>query len=149
MDPFNALGIAAASIKFVDFSAVLISPSSRIRRSKAGELQLESESRTIAEELESNDGEMRDSRDGSGTGQVFSQTEKQIRVVCDECDAVAQDLLQAVHKLRTRRCFKKEKFGTFREALQSIWTPDKIEQLEQRLGEWRSQLILLIVSALR
>ncbi|KAL1620940.1 hypothetical protein SLS54_005871 [Diplodia seriata] len=149
MDPFNALGIAAATIQFVDFSAALISTSRKLRRSKAGELQLESESRTVAEELESHDGEMKDSCNGSGPGQTSSQTEKQIRVVCDECDAVAQDLLQAVHKLKARRFCKKEKFGTFRQALQAIWSPEKIEQLEKRLGNWRYQLILLITSALR
>lgn len=148
MDPFNALGVAAATIQFVDFSTALISAGSKICRSKTGELQLESESRTIAEELESHDGEMRDSN-GSGPGQDFSQTEKQIRAMCDQCDAVAQDLLHAVQKLKSRRWSKKEKFETFKQALQAVWTPEQITHLEQRLGSWRSQLIPLILSALR
>lgn len=148
MDPFNALGVAAATIQFVDFSTALISAGSKICRSKTGELQLESESRTIAEELESHDGEMRDSN-GSGPGQDVSQTEKQIRAMCDQCDAVAQDLLHAVQKLKSRRWSKKEKFETFKQALQAVWTPEQITHLEQRLGSWRSQLIPLILSALR
>ncbi|OJD35479.1 p-loop containing nucleoside triphosphate hydrolase [Diplodia corticola] len=149
MDPFSALGIAAATIQFVDFSAALLSTNGRIRSSKTGELQLESESRTIAEDLESHHGEMMDSRNGSGQGQAVSQTEKQIQIVCVECDAVAQDLLQAVHKLKTRRWGKKEKFGTFKQALQTIWSPEKIEELEQHFGKWRSQLVFLVVTALR
>ncbi|KAF9639552.1 hypothetical protein BFW01_g11358 [Lasiodiplodia theobromae] len=147
MDPFNALGVAAATIQFVDFATALISAGSKICRSKTGELQLESESRTIAEELESHDGEMRDAN-SNGSGDV-SQTEKQIRAMCDQCDAVAQDLLHAVQKLKSRRWSKKEKFETFKQALQAVWTPEQITHLRERLGSWRSQLIPLILSALR
>lgn len=150
MDPFAVLGVAAATIQFIDFSAALLSTSSTIRRSKSGELQRDSEdARTIAEELAECSREMDDACSGSGPGQTASEADKQIRLVCGECSAAAQELLHAVRKLKGRRLCRKEKFEGFAEALETVWSRDEVERLRKSLGEWRSRLVLPTVSALR
>ncbi|EKG10637.1 hypothetical protein MPH_12269 [Macrophomina phaseolina MS6] len=150
MESSTPLGMAAAAVQFADFSAALLSTDSRIRRSKSGELQRESEETlTIAEELLNYGREIDEARSGSGPGQLASETEKQIRIVCDECGAAAEELVHAVRKLRGRRMCRKEKFESFREALGTIWSPEEIGQLQNSLGDWRSRLVVLTISALR
>lgn len=54
-----------------------------------------------------------------------------------------------MRKLKGRRLCRKEKFEVFAEALETVWSRDEVERLRKSLGEWRSRLVLLTVSALR
>lgn len=144
----DAFGVLGATIQFINFSTALVSTNTRIRRSKGGELQRVSEDgRTIAEELVEHSREMEDS---CSSGQAAPEFEKQIRIVRGECGAAAQELIHAVRELKGHRLScRNEKFENFQEALETVWTQEDIEQLQNNLRDWQSCLVILTVSALR
>ncbi|GME33533.1 hypothetical protein GTA08_BOTSDO13653 [Neofusicoccum parvum] len=152
MDPFAALGIAAATTQSIDFSAALLSPDSRIRRTKSGELQradADDAARTIAEELAERIREMEDASSEGGTDPGASETETQIRAACGEGGDAARRLLHAARKLKGRRLCRKERVEVFAEALETVWSADEVERLRKGLRGWRARLVVLSVAALR
>ncbi|KAF2647413.1 hypothetical protein K491DRAFT_614642, partial [Lophiostoma macrostomum CBS 122681] len=138
MDPLSALSIATSIVQFVDFSGRIIFGTWQIYRSPSGLSGDHADLGEITQTLQSLGSKM--------TSRALSDTvehERELKVLCDNVNAVAQELLdQANLELPSKweSCLK---------ALQSVWSQQKIHELAQKLDGFRQQLTLLLVIILR
>lgn len=146
MDPVSALGVASAVFQFVDFSGSLISSTYRIHKSGSRDSALDKDVKTITTKLQSlNDG-LRRGIDQSGKGQR-SQTLVQINSLCTDCSAVADELIAVTDKLS--RQGKQDLWDSFRLALRTRWSQEKVDNLQKRLDSFREQISMHLLVVIR
>lgn len=144
MDPLTALGLASNIIQLISFTSDLVSKGREIYKSADGSLVAHLELETIAKSLQdlSTDLPTRLKRKNS-----LTKTEKQLRDLCEGCNEVSIELIEAIHRLKAAGNHKK--WNSFRQALNSVWNDDKIDILSKRLENYRSQLDTTLLVSLR
>jgi hypothetical protein len=86
----------------------------------------------------------RDSTQGSPT-QVYQDLE----VICNECVTVSQELVDKLETLKVPGDHRYKKWKSFRQALKSGWSKEKIEGIVKRLYSLRAELNTHVVVSLR
>jgi len=168
MDPLTALGLASNIVQFVDFASKLISQSHEIYQSADGALEDNLALEHVAKNLSRLGGELKSKRADIKTGRealarerewakkdgrVISSPEKvtaagkQLQQLSKECSAVSNELLQELEKLKIKGPHKR--WESFRQALNSVWSQEKIRALETRLEGIRKQLDTTLLVCLR
>jgi len=168
MDPLTALGLASNIVQFVDFASKLISQSHEIYRSADGALEdnvvLEYVAKNLSrlgDELKSKQADIKTGREALARerdwakkdGRVIPEPEKvtaagkQLQQLSKECSAVSNELLQELEKLKIKEPHKR--WESFRQALNSVWSQEKIRALETRLEGIRKQLDTTLLVCLR
>jgi hypothetical protein len=147
MDPVSILGVAAATVQFVDFGQRLFSETWQIYRSASGQtLRLQNLtaisadisqlSTTVKEALQTQ---------GQDTTTLKGPDEELLRL-CRECDSIATKILDAMP--RVGRQFEKQlatqkSVGEcFRAALKSWWRRDEIDRINERLDKVRQGILM-------
>jgi len=76
-----------------------------------------------------------------------SQGDPALEKLCDCCNDVAKELLEALGKLKVDG--KKGKWSSVRKALRSVWSKEEIDGIQKRLESFRDEMNLHIVVDLR
>ncbi|KAK8047371.1 hypothetical protein PG996_015435 [Apiospora saccharicola] len=130
MDPLSAFGLATNILAFVEFSCKLVADARAIYKSAEGASDNNRTLETIATQITAKNSQL-----------VSSPTyPKELQVLCDECDKVANELLAAIKKLRAKG--RNNRWGCFKVALRETWGQGKIESLDKRLQQLQKQLTI-------
>jgi hypothetical protein len=145
LDPISAVSLTSAIVQFVDFSAKLISKSHEIYTSSSGVSQENVNLQAIADRLGTLAIHFNDDLSTGGGIKPASQCLSSLALSCKD---VADELLQAIESLKVHSG-PNRKWRTFRKALKSMWEKGRIEDLERRLNDLRSQLTIELVAHIR
>lgn len=148
MDPLSVLSVVTATVQFVDFSAKLLSGSLKVYTSNSGELFDRKKDTSIAEDLRDLNEKIQRSSIESVRTTVTDQNERDLLELCAGCDDVARELLDALNKLKLNKA-KNKALESCRVALESIWSGDAVDQLEQRLSAYRQQMASHMIWGMR
>jgi hypothetical protein len=140
MDPFSALGLAAAVVQFVQFGSKLVSESQEIYQSATGSTIEHAELERACQDLSQLSASLATSSAKSTFHSVpRSDKEEALRRIAVECQKMADDICIALRKMgmNDAQCTK---LRSFRHALRSAWGRRKVESLEKRLDKHKLNL---------
>jgi hypothetical protein len=144
MDPVSSqLGIAASVAQFVDFTGSLISKTHEIRKSSTGKTGRNNDLESITESLNGLINSFFQPEDN----QNASSDDAAIVKLCDDCKAVAEQLLLALGRLGKQDNHRV--WRSFRQALKTVWSQEQIDGLQKRLDIFRQQISMHILVSLR
>jgi hypothetical protein len=150
MDPITALGLAANVVQFLTFAGGIISKSAEIYSSADGQLVEQQELRIVANNLQALAIALPKSKGSRHHGNPNSSevlSDQQLGELCKECRGVSHELLGALSALQVNG--KHKRWNSFRQALNSVWSEDKINALELRVNRYRSQIDTALLFSLR
>jgi len=139
METLAVVGLVGNIIQFVEFSSQLISKSVQLYQSSEGALTENMNMETAANHLILLNSKLENAASDTG--------DKALEDLCKSCSAVAVELLEALDKLKVHG--GKEKGKAIRKALRSLWSREKVQEIEKRLEYFREELNLHIVVDLR
>jgi len=139
MEALAAIGLIGNVVQFVDFSSKLVSGSIQLYRSAEGALEENIDTETVAKDLVLLNGRLKDS--------AASTSDGPLKNLCESCQAVAAELLQALAKAKVQG--QRTKWKSIKKALQSVWNKEHIAQLDGRLARIREELNLQLTVSLR
>ena len=138
LDPLTAIGLAGNIVQFVDFCSKVVSKAHRIYRSADGSLAENLDAETISRDLLYLTARV----EAGSRPSSLAQEEQALKDLCTGCNDVAQELLTVLGNLKGR---KLGKWSSFKQALKSTWSKDRIEALQARLAGFREELDLHIL----
>ncbi|KAL4778502.1 hypothetical protein BJX76DRAFT_366229 [Aspergillus varians] len=147
MDPLSALGLATSVIQLVEFATKLISKGRELYRSPDGVLADHAEKTAISSRLSNLSKGLLSSLDGITGSQKLSPAQEGLRDVAQESYVVAEDFLATIDELKVAT--RGRKWASFRQALKSVWTKEKLEERMtalDRLGQVVIIHLLLILN---
>jgi hypothetical protein len=139
METLAAIGLVGNIVQLVDFSGKLISKSAQLYQSSEGALPYNIDIETVTGDLVVLNNKLKDAANIAGDGALES--------LCKSCNAVAEELLAALDKVKVKG--KQQKWKSIRKALQSVWSKEHIGELERRLASFREELNLHVTVDLR
>lgn len=148
LEPFSAIGLAGNICQFLDFGGKILSQGREIYQSVDGSAPRNVELIVVYSDLSS-----LASRLGQPTNQATSVPantgDEQLRLIAQSCYALAKELLSALEKLKVDPNQSHRRWKSVRQAIKSVWKEDQIQDTERRLGTFRQQLLLRLLSILR
>ena len=145
MEPLSILGVAGNAVQFIDFTAKLISQTIRIYRADPhkkdheyhdlNQITLELQKFTVTSQ-----------RALAAPSQTLSSTDKDILRISEDCEGIANRLLDALGGLRSS---KNTLWNSFVDALKTLWNERDIQALQQTLDTYRQQLTLHLLTSAR
>ncbi|KAF2114241.1 hypothetical protein BDV96DRAFT_112563 [Lophiotrema nucula] len=132
MEALAAVGLASNVVQFVQFSCELLSKAREIRHSAHGNLKEHLELDTIAKHLKSHTDQL----------EVNVTQGSSLYDILHQCRNIAIELSSAIQTLQNGAPGKRRKWQSFKDALRTVWKEKKITELQARLENLRSELIL-------
>jgi hypothetical protein len=152
MDPLSALSGAANIVQFVAYGFDIVSKGNQLYKSADGALaeniELETASLWLQWPSETVQGTLKQAHQGIPKG-LSAQSDQALEKVCEECIAVSKELVEKLEKLKIPGRHPLKKWKSFRQALKSVWSKEKIEEVAQRLANLRMELDTHVVISLR
>jgi hypothetical protein len=143
MDPVSALGVAAAVVQFVDFSSRILSKGSEFY--KNGALIRDKDIAQAAASLTQLSNRLSDwlGRLQSSRGHTFEEVA--LMTTIEECKVTGSKLVITLQQLEVRG--KHKVWKSLRQALESEWKKENIQQTYQRLATLRESIVthLLVI----
>jgi hypothetical protein len=139
MEALAVIGLVGNIVQFVDFGSKLISKSVQLYQSRDGVLTENINTETATNRLVRLSSKLENAANATG--------DKALESLCESCSAVAAELLGALDQLKMHG--EKEKWKSMRKALRSLWSKEKIQEIEKRLASFREELNLHIIVDLR
>ena len=140
MEPLVAIGLVGNIVQFVDFTSKLITKTAEGYRSADGALVDNARLEAATNDLLA----LNDQIDCNAT---TGSTDPALLSLCSSCNDVAKELLAALSKLKAEG--GKSKWKSFRKALRSVWSKEKVLEIERQLSNFRDEINLRIVVDLR
>ncbi|KAL2074233.1 hypothetical protein VTL71DRAFT_8011 [Oculimacula yallundae] len=138
MEALAALGVAAAVVQFVDYSTRLISKGQQLYHSTNG---------ALAENIEI--GEASERLKGLTEPLQAVQGDEAVATICKACVVVSDELVAYLSNLKVPSGHPRRRWKSFRQAIKSVSSKDKIKELKQRLDSLRGELDTHVVLGLR
>lgn len=138
MEALAIIGLAGNILQFVDFSTKLISKSNELYKSAEGALADHHDIEATTDDLV-----LMNQKVMNGAS---SSSDNSLKALCESCNRVAGELLTALEKLKVKG--RATKWLSIRKALRSLWSKEKLDDLERRLGRLRNELVLHIAGDL-
>jgi hypothetical protein len=147
MDPVSALGIAASVVQFLEFGCSLVSKSRQIYSQGALSDHVESESATrrLVELTE----QIRNSLTDLGSLGALSLDSQTLKRICENCVELSNELLSRLVDLHVDETHKARKWKSFRQALNTVCSKQKIDEIAGRLKICRDELNLHLITAIK
>jgi DNA topoisomerase VI subunit B len=151
----DGLTIAATIVQFIYVAGKVVSSTTSIRRSIGGQLDEHRELEEITSALAHDARKIRECIQQRRDAAELTDAEKEQEQIGQDCQDVAEQLLDALGKLKTRSGKKKaekhkqSQWQSFRQALRILWREDEICALEKRLDRFRQQMVFIILGTLR
>ena len=144
MECLAAIGLAGNVVQFVSFGYSLIAKSSEIHKSVSGASSEHIDLHIISQNIKDLNRKIISNQNSS----------QNLCDVTERCNAVAEDLLQAIAQLQFKQLPPgpgkgPTKWQSFRKALKSVWTKVRIDELKSRLESLRDQVMMHLVSSTR
>jgi hypothetical protein len=159
MDPVSVLGIAAAALQFVSFTASLVSGTYRIYRSKSEKAEQDGtkpkkklyDLDEITESLKRFSDNLGSSMPVAVAGKSLTSEDAELENLCKSCSAVADQLLKVLDPIKRvdEDCGRAKLWDTFQQALSDVWNKDKIERLNKSLHSHTQAITLYMLASLR
>jgi hypothetical protein len=146
LDPMTALSLAANVVQFVDFAGKIVSKGRRIYLSENGALPKNLELEVVTNDLLRLAQSLRN--DGLSTG-TLNDEEKSLQAMSDECSKIAEELLRRLEKLKIKSDAKQRGWKSLRQALKSVWNKEELDELSERLLQFRDQLQFHILVSMK
>lgn len=156
MDPVTILSVAAATIQFVDFASRVVSTTVEIYRSPSGQTHTEYEASTLVGDLAYLATQIRDKDklfEEDRPHHVASESERQLRRLCDECLEINDDIKSALstaeeNGMKSFCCGKHPKLCSFGKAVEKVLGSKKVKELIRRIDYLRQQMMMSILVCL-
>lgn len=139
METLAIVSLVGNVVQFVDFSSKLIAKSTELYRSSEGALAENIDAETAAKHLVLINNKIQ--------ATVTAVSDEALKRLCESCRTTADELLAALDKVKVNG--KQGRWKSTRKALRSVWTKEKIRELEGRLAKFKEELNLHIVVDLR
>ena len=139
MDALSAVGLAANIVQFIDFTTTIVSKTRYLRSSANGVLAEDRDRKVATEHIQTLASKLRQT---AGVGDPVLDN------LCSGCEAIAEELLAALAKLEVKERHKNS-LESVRKAIRSVWSRDKINEIETRLASFRDELNLHVTVKLR
>jgi hypothetical protein len=172
MDPLSAIGLAGTIVQFVDFGTKIVVEGRELY--KSGSLKLNAQVEAVTKELLDFGVKFKHSSLLQDEARPPTENELALRKLCDECNEVAQQLLERLAKLKPKlllpkaipdNSFKKEKEiwtkrlkehrkeverigDSLRLALMSVWSRKEIDEMGDRLGKYHAAIQTRMIGCL-
>ena len=140
LEALTAVGLAAAVVQFVDFTAKLISKGNKYYRSEDGALEEHKELRRAADNVNRLSERLTHSAEPYTQANNLQPEEQALKHVAQDCLDIAKELTAKLDDLKLEG--GRQRWKSFRQALKSCWSKEKIEKMLQRLELARGNLIL-------
>ncbi|KAF1960072.1 hypothetical protein CC80DRAFT_438555, partial [Byssothecium circinans] len=141
MEALAAVGLAGNIVQFVDFSCKLFDQTLEICASPAGVSQHAQSIENVTKKLRNLSADISRDIHKIDRYQTTSQGDHQtLKALATDCEAVATELIAALQSLPMKGSHTK--WRSFKVALSSIWKESRIQTLEQRVRDHRSQMII-------
>ena len=140
MDPASAIGLASAIITFIDVTCKVISREDELYNSNQGSTKENAQIGTIVEDLKEYSLDL-------GTNHNYAtKHERAIEALAKDCAALSDEPIAILEKLKLS---KKSR----RKSMLKIWSTmrkkNDIVALEERLGEYRAQISIRLMAAMK
>ena len=145
MDPVSALGVAAAVAQFLQFAGSLVSESQQLYKEGALVDHIECENAT--KRLEGLVREVRGSLSDLDSLGKLSEDAQALMVICVRCNKLSEDLIAQLGELRVEG--KHRRWSSFRQALKSVCSKDKIEGITAKLASCKVELNQHLIVSIR
>jgi hypothetical protein len=142
LDPLTAIGLAGNIVQFTDFSIKIVGKAHHINKSASGLLPESADAEMVAQALISLNEKIKVTIPSPSTG-----TQLVLQELCNGCDNVARELVAALEKLKVQG--NRTKWKSLRQALKSVLSKDRLDNISKRLADFRDQLSLNFLVTLR
>lgn len=152
MDPLSALSVAAAVVQFVDYGTKIVSKGTKLCKSSDGALAENIELETASTRLQRLSGTLQGSlRRGQYEPQngPLIESNQALESICEACVKMSKELIDRLEKLKVPEDHPHRKWKSFRLALKTVWSKEKIEEVADRLAELRTELDTQVIFSLR
>ena len=134
-----AVGFASSILTFIDFSQQLISGTFEVIKSGST-----SENTHVSNVVN----DLRDvTKELSNRPRGYSKHEDALQTLASECQELSEELQKLLEKLMVTA--ESSKWKSAKVALRSMWKKGEVAELENRLGKYRSQVLLRLVLILK
>ncbi|KAI1215033.1 uncharacterized protein F4807DRAFT_455482 [Annulohypoxylon truncatum] len=144
MDPFNALGAAAAILQFVELSAKIIGTAHEIYNSDGGAAQENIRIEDVTKRVKQLSQHVENSV-MQHASRNSSQTPNVIVELAQKAQSLAGQLLRSIDSLSIDRSARFQSWQALRKALRGYYQADHIKTLQIRLDGLRSELMLHLI----
>ncbi|KAF2185377.1 TPR-like protein [Zopfia rhizophila CBS 207.26] len=141
METLAIIGLIGNVVQFIDFSGKLIAKSTELYQSIEGALAENIDAETATNHLVLLNNKIKDAATTTTT------SDDALKRLCESCKSTADELLTALEKVKVSG--KKERRKSIRKALRSVWSKEKIREVEGRLARFREELNLHVTVDLR
>ncbi|KAK3984996.1 vegetative incompatibility HET-E-1 protein [Cladorrhinum sp. PSN332] len=135
MDPLTAVAFAGTIITFVDFSWSLLTGTCDVYRSSTGMTQQNARIGDVIKDLRDVSDDLEEVPAGN------SKHEKALRNLAQDCSELATELIDLLKKLR-RTDKKNTVWSSFKVKWASLMKADEMEDMSERLRDYRSEIML-------
>ena len=152
MDPLSALSVAAAVIQFIDYSTRIVSKGKELYKSADGALAENIELETASVRLQNLSRTLKDSLRANQQAPkegVASKNDGALETICEACVTVSKEFVDKLENLKVPEGHSHKKWKSFRQALKTVWTKEKIEEVAQRLAKLRADLDTNVLLSIR
>jgi N-terminal domain on NACHT_NTPase and P-loop NTPases len=139
METLALIGLVGNIVQFLEFSGTLISKSAQLYQSSNGTLSEAADTETATNLLV-----LLNSRLEVAAIETGDRT---LEGLCASCKTAADELLAALDKVKVKE--KQRRWESIRKALRTVWSREKIQELERRLQKFREQLNSHVIVDLR
>ena len=140
MDPASAIGVAAGVIAFIDASYKIIKSADELYRSENGSTKENAQIGKIVEDLKEY------SLDLSTSHNYTTKHERAIEALAKDCATLSDEIIEILERLKLSKKSRRRSFA-------KIWSTkqkkNEIAALEGRLGEYRAQINLRLMAAMK
>lgn len=145
----SALGpwVAASVVQFVQFGGSLVSKSRQIYKQGAllGHIECGNATQRLTGLANDVKGSLKDLEKLSD----LSSDAKALKVICQNCVNLSEELLSRLDKVRLDEGNKSRKWNSFRQALKSVCTKDGVDSLAKRIADCREELNSHLILSIR
>jgi hypothetical protein len=147
MDPVSALGIAASVVQFLQFGSSLVSKSRQIYSQGAlsDHVECESTTRRLIELTK----QITNSLTDLGSLGALSLDSQALQKICEKCVELSNELLSRLADLHVDETHKARKWKSFRQALKTVCSKERINDIAGRLKACSVELHLHLIMAIK
>jgi hypothetical protein len=147
MDPVSALGIAASVVQFLQFGSSLVSKTRQIYSQGAlsDHVECESATRRLVELTK----QITNSLTDLGSLGALSLDSQALQKICEKCVELSNELLSRLADLHVDETHKARKWKSFRHALKTVCSKEKINDIAGRLKACSAELHLHLTMAIK
>jgi len=140
MDPITAIGLASGIITFLDFSWAIVTGVKELHESGARTTKENDRIGKIINDLKDY------ARDIEAGGPGASKHDMALRELATDCGKLCKELVAILERLKSK---KNSKWQNLKTVLASMRKAGEVAAIEARLGEYRAEMNLRLLSLLR